>query len=590
MGLTESKLRSVSGPADPVVSSKPVTFGGCFGWFHAADGDVGVVLCSGIGLDGRVAHRFYFELANRLAASGYPTLRFDYLGTGDSLEPADQNQVDAWCRDVHEAVASLRSIAGISRIVLCGMRLGAMLAAIASESCGGVEGLILLAPVISGESYARELTFMSRLHGDLPREKEAGWLETDDVRLPDEAIKTLETLDLRKLQTFAPQVLILAPSPKPEVDKLTKFLEEAAVSTSSHLFINYADIIQISGQVRVPEQDIQTIVNWCKKNVPVQTNGASHNYVSSKSLRTSDWIETPLRFDSDWGLFGVLCRPSEHLEKVGPVIIVVNTGVDPHHGLGRFSVLLARKMARMGIASFRMDFKGLGDSAAIVGQDKNLYYDVDRSKDVTAAVNEMQKQGFHQFGVLGVCSGAFHAFHATLNETRISFLVSVNQAFFRWKEGDSLDTYLKSNPRKSYFYLARLTQADDWQRLLRGQVDILTIVRGLRRGLLRPPVILMGPLLSRISWLKGDVFPRQAMSALSRRGVQSLFLLSAKDSTFSALENHFGSKGKGLLAYQNTRVQNIASSDHTLSRLTMREEASDLIVRHLCACASGSEY
>lgn len=590
MAVTEAYPQLDVRLADGLPRMEPISFAGCFGWFHGADGDVGVVLCPGVGLDARVAHRFYLELANRLAASGYPTLRFDYLGTGDALEPTDHNPVLAWRRSVQEAVSWLQLTTGKSRIVLCGMRLGAMLAAMAAQDCKEVEALILLAPVISGKSYARELTFISRVHGDLPREKEPDWLETDDLRLPDEAVETLKTLDLRKLQKLAPRVLTVAHSSTSEGEALTLHLQAAGVITSSMTFHNYLDLVQTSGEAETPEQDIQQITSWLQENAPLKIYDTSERYLGPSELRTSDWIETPLWFGPENGLFGVLCQPVESVSTNKAVMVIVNTGTEPHHGLGRFSVLLARNLAESGVASFRIDFRGLGDSTCIPGQKRNSAYETPRSQDISAAIDRMQTQGFSRFGALGVCSGAYHALHAALCETRISYLVSINQAFFLWRTGDSLANYLKSSPKGSYYYFARLKEADTWLRFLKRQSDVSSILRSVFRRLIRPFVTFTKPLLGRCSWFGHNGFPRQAVGTLSRRGVQSLFLLSAKDGTFSALEDHFGAKGRGLSAFQHTRVQTILSSDHTLSRRAMRKEASNLIIKHLRDCRSGSWF
>jgi hypothetical protein len=64
----------------------PVTFAGCFGWLHPAPGRRGVVLCNAWGQEALCAHRSWRLLAMDLAAAGLPTLRFDYPGTGDSLD------------------------------------------------------------------------------------------------------------------------------------------------------------------------------------------------------------------------------------------------------------------------------------------------------------------------------------------------------------------------------------------------------------------------------------------------------------------------------------------------------------------------
>src|SRR5262245_16185002 len=59
------------------------------GWYHAPRPDTvrftAVLLSKPIGHEGINTHATYRYLAEQLAEAGYPTLRFDYDGTGDSF-------------------------------------------------------------------------------------------------------------------------------------------------------------------------------------------------------------------------------------------------------------------------------------------------------------------------------------------------------------------------------------------------------------------------------------------------------------------------------------------------------------------------
>ena len=62
-----------------------VSFGGCFGWLHQGGGGaLGVVLCGSWEYEALATHQSWRVLADRLAEAGLSTLRFDYLGAGDS--------------------------------------------------------------------------------------------------------------------------------------------------------------------------------------------------------------------------------------------------------------------------------------------------------------------------------------------------------------------------------------------------------------------------------------------------------------------------------------------------------------------------
>ncbi|HYP63043.1 MAG TPA: hypothetical protein VEQ16_04110, partial [Acidocella sp.] len=102
--MTELFLTGESG------SMMPVTFDGCFGWFHpASSGRAGaaVLLCPGASQDFSNGYRPFRLLAARLAEAGYATLRFDYPGTGDSAEPGSANLWAAWQESITKAASWL---------------------------------------------------------------------------------------------------------------------------------------------------------------------------------------------------------------------------------------------------------------------------------------------------------------------------------------------------------------------------------------------------------------------------------------------------------------------------------------------------
>ncbi len=153
-----------------------------FGMLHRAHGpgshattasNIGLVICKPFGNENICSHRSVRAFAETAAAAGIPTLRFDYLGTGDSaaIDP-EADQLEAWSHDVGAAVAELRRQTGVERIYLLGFRLGALLAMLATRSDQTVEGLILIAPVVSGRRYLKDLR-TTRLAALLPTQAQS---------------------------------------------------------------------------------------------------------------------------------------------------------------------------------------------------------------------------------------------------------------------------------------------------------------------------------------------------------------------------------------------------------------------------------
>lgn len=131
-----------------------------------ADRDTGVVICNPFGPEYTSSHRALRQLGIRLARAGFHLLRFDYRGSGDSSGEGDQLDLETLKADVASAIEFLKDMAGLSKVSLVGLRLGAAVAALAAAGRRDVERLVLWEPVVSGARYLEELWAMH-----------AGWLD-----------------------------------------------------------------------------------------------------------------------------------------------------------------------------------------------------------------------------------------------------------------------------------------------------------------------------------------------------------------------------------------------------------------------------
>ena len=176
----------------------PVSFDGCLGWLHsgAISSDVAVLLCPPLGRDGLDSYHSFRVLADALAATGTPALRFSYPGTMDSREVSPgADPWEEWLGAVRAGMDWLRGGTGATRIVLCGLRIGGTLAALAAEGRDEVAGLILLAPVLRGRSYMRQISIeMRMLTGKLDP---AGGLDLGELRLEADTVARICAVDLR---------------------------------------------------------------------------------------------------------------------------------------------------------------------------------------------------------------------------------------------------------------------------------------------------------------------------------------------------------------------------------------------------------
>src|SRR5262245_51695397 len=97
-----------------------------FGCYHVPQArprrECGVVLCHSLGDEYIRFHRAYRQLAVRLSQVGFPVLRFDFYGCGDSSGASEEMEVQRWLADIVAAVAEIRHRSGVAKVCLVGLR------------------------------------------------------------------------------------------------------------------------------------------------------------------------------------------------------------------------------------------------------------------------------------------------------------------------------------------------------------------------------------------------------------------------------------------------------------------------------------
>lgn len=121
-----------------------------------------VLLCSPWGDEYLRFHRAFRQLAFLLNDAGFPVLRFDWTGCGDSAgEPANWS-LQRWREDALIAAAALDQRVGTGPLALIGLRLGAALAALAAPTLPRLAALVLWDPVVDGMAYLQEARALQR--------------------------------------------------------------------------------------------------------------------------------------------------------------------------------------------------------------------------------------------------------------------------------------------------------------------------------------------------------------------------------------------------------------------------------------------
>ena len=126
--------------------------------------------------------------------------------------------------------------------------------------------------------------------------------------------------------------------------------------------------------------------------------------------------ELPVIFGSGGRLVGTLTLPAENTSKK-VALLLCNAGVIHRIGPHRINVKLARSVAAQGVAVFRFDLSGQGDSGAST---QSASFEDQAVLDIRAAMDCVQRTtGVKAFAMAGICSGAHHSLAAALLDPRL---------------------------------------------------------------------------------------------------------------------------------------------------------------------------
>ena len=549
---------------------RPIRFDGRFGWLHAAVADrqarLGVVICSPLGRDARCVHLPMRLFAERLARAGAPTLRYDHADTGDSLDlPHGADATPVWLADVRRAIATLRTLTGVERVVLCGARLGATFAATQAD---GVDGLMLFGPVVSGRSWASKAAFAAGASTGGP--SAAGTLDADGLALSAATVRSLAGLDMLRMP---PPSRALVFTQGRSTDAYVRHLARSGTDVVETPFVGHADLFLESHSNLAPQATFERALVWLARTFgetdptggpapsPSSPEPDGPVVFAAAPLSPSGALEQPVRFGP--GLHGVLCTPADGRGD-GRVLLFCNTGGDPRAGIGRLAVEAGRALAGQGVASLRFDFAGLGDSPLPSGEPRSHVYERDRGEDIAAALGFLERQGFTCALVFGVCSGAYHAMQAAFRDERIGGVFMVNPLRLVWRGEEIVFG------ERSAAYVDKLGEPATWKRLLDGRVQLGSILR-----------LLVSRTRTRLAARGPAHRLRRSLAQLPARGARMHLLVGSEDASLDEVETYLGPQARWLARLPGVTVQIAPGLDHGLSRSASRETALKALWRWL---------
>ena len=244
-----SSRRPLYGVYHPAKSRKPRT--------------TGVVLCYPLWQEYMRAHRAFRQLAMMLSKAGFPVLRFDYFATGDSGGAGEEGDVSQWIADIGTAIDELKDMAGVSKVSLVGLRVGASLAAMAAVQRQDLDHVLLWDPVVSGDRFLKHVLATHATPGSTAPGPRAtvgvsGFPLTEDMRA------ALSRIDLLEAPASpARETIIMVSDDREEYRALRDRLgQRRARARYAHIAsAGNWDEIDRFGSALLPQQIIQGIVS-----------------------------------------------------------------------------------------------------------------------------------------------------------------------------------------------------------------------------------------------------------------------------------------------------------------------------------------
>lgn len=460
-----------------------------FGWYHpgfnkgtGSHYSMGIVLCNPIGDDYVRAHRPLRHIAEKLASAGFPVLRFDFHGTGDSSgTEIDADRLSCWLQDIDLAIEELRNLSGVTKITLAGLKLGATLALAASEHRDDIENLILWSPYLSGKDFVKDCTQQHKMYKMLdpnafamdPIEPNIDGEECLGFVLNHPTINALEELDLLKLnKTSAKNVFITGTGGASGwQDRLADNLKKLSAKVDTHTCVGSDKfLVMINHLASLPEETINAITDWMMS----QNDGTQvkkNNPTSSKNLH---FQEEAILFGKNRSLFGILHTTTQS-QNERPAIVMINAGTVHRIGPHRLYIKMARHWADLGFSVFRLDLSGIGDSVVREGSEENLTYPKTAHEDIDEAFKLLEQMlGVKNFILIGLCSGADITFKTGFKDPRVVGAILMNPLTFCIN-----DSRIVQDADRARYFKDSFSGKEKWFRLLKGQINVFNTIYAL---------------------------------------------------------------------------------------------------------------
>jgi len=275
--------------------------------------------------------------------------------------------------------------------------------------------------------------------------------------------------------------------------------------------------------------------------------------------------EVPTVFACDGErMFGIFHLPQQIA--ASGVLIVVG-GPQYRIGSHRQFVLLARLLAESGIAVFRFDYRGMGDSEGAMRDFEAI------DLDIRAAIDHFMKTvpAVKDIVLWGLCDAASAGLLYAPSDSRVKGLVLVNP-WARTEQGIA-------RAHLRHYYLQRLINREFWRKILHGEFKLRAALGSFigmaaaSLGMQRTPQCNATDRGGTVGTMRGPL-PDRLADALRRFRGRLQIILSGDDLTaneFRAVAN--GSPAwRALVKDRQVTVYELPGANHTFSRRPWREQ------------------
>ena len=380
-----------------------------FGWLHEPAGETcrgAVVICPAMGQERSFSHYFLRLVADRLAASGFLAVRFDYPGTGDSGDVDPDDAVEAWLTSVELAVDLARQHTS-APLTLVGLRLGALLAVEHAQHHDDVAGLVLLEPPRSGRALLRELRLRhnAALGDDAD---EDGSVVAVGSAYSSETVKRLSALNLSRLRELpCDGGLIIAKPGRHAIDPAVTGRSGAALTRLEQSELDEMLLVE-----PLPREVDGLISDWMDHTfTDVHDLERHQDRPEERELRLVHSTEHARRVGPH-GLFAIVSEP--HEPTTSTTLFFTPDLRIPHGGLAGMWTELSRDLAAQGVRAVRFDVSGCGDSPPRPGAPGHRGGLLEHLDDVSDAIRATTTDP-GDLVLVGLCSGAYLSLEAAMD-------------------------------------------------------------------------------------------------------------------------------------------------------------------------------